>query len=1143
MIKYYLKPILYFLPLLLFYKNSFAQYRLNFDGYGDYVEFNISDMSPPWTYETWVHRNDINAYSQLMTSTDGSSGIRLEQYINTSLVGCTKAGVADYTFSGNYEAPVGAWVHLAVVCTTTNMELYINGVSKGTINGTINLPMGSISANLFGAGGLMAQVAEMRMWSKALTATDINTYMNSSINSGNPNYNQLAHYYKFSEGSGNLLHDSKGTAHGTIHGATWVPIHSKDVEMSALISPTPVVTNFSASNPITVRIANVGTDTIKTNFNVFYILDGGVPVQSVVNASTNPLAPYAYRDISFPNANLSLSNIHLFKIYHSYTTDNYKINDTLLSTSSKSSITLGQISNYTGTNGEYIFESGISKVKLSFYRPDIFRLQLAPVGLFQNNTDTLLNIHATSSFTAVTASDAGTYFKFETDSLVLRVNKNPFTFSLYKKDNITLVWKETSPLTFGQKTIQQTQSDPKEYFYGCGMQNGYFSFKNRSVKIENDYSNSWGVGAVPNPAPFFMSTKGYGMFRNTFSPGKYDFMSTLNLSHADKYFDAYYFSGSNLKNILEAYTYVTGRPFMIPRWGLEYGDADCYNKNGETTMDVVTKVAKKYRQENMPGGWILPNDGYGCGYKNLPVVNDSLSRYGFRAGLWCENPVSSAAFEVGTAKVSVYKLDVALVGPGYKSAFQSGLTAFNGIENNSNRRGFIWTVAGWAGTQRFATIWSGDQSGTWDNIKMHIPTVIGSGLSGFNCATGDVDGIFGGSNVMYVRDLQWKCFTPALMIISGWASYDKQPYIFGGNYTIYNRNALKLKMRLTPYFYSCSREANLTGVPTVRAMVLEFPTDPVTHDTTTQYQFMSGPSFLVAPVYTAANTRNGIYLPKAKWIDYWDGTDYTGPMTVNAYSCPLSKLPLFVKAGAIIPMYPEMLYDGEKPKDTLLLDLYPYGNSQFTLYEDDGSTKEYRNGAFAQTSITLSSSTTGFTQPIIANISATSGTYSGILASRSNKLDFHVTLKPTYAILNQTDTLIEYTSAAAYQSAVKGWYYDPNDRKGIAHVKTGSININAAFEVKLIYSTTAIETISAENVNVDIFPIPGNGEFNIVTDVNNPVQNIRIFNTTGAAINFTHTNQKNGKTVCRLNESSGIYFVHIQTEKGMVVRKIILEKQ
>ena len=132
------------------------------------------------------------------------------------------------------------------------------------------------------------------------------------------------------------------------------------------------------------------------------------------------------------------------------------------------------------------------------------------------------------------------------------------------------------------------------------------------------------------------------------------------------------------------------------------------------------------------------------------------------------------------------KLDVAWVGRGYQFALNGMRDAYEGIEKNSDARGFVWTTCAWAGAQRYSTIWSGDQSGNWEYIRFHIPTVIGAGLSGFNAATGDVDGIFGGSAQTQVRDLQWKCFTPVLMIISGWSKQTnlmKQPWIFGEPYT------------------------------------------------------------------------------------------------------------------------------------------------------------------------------------------------------------------------------------------------------------------------------------------------------------------------------------------------------------------------
>jgi alpha-glucosidase (family GH31 glycosyl hydrolase) len=594
------------------------------------------------------------------------------------------------------------------------------------------------------------------------------------------------------------------------------------------------------------------------------------------------------------------------------------------------------------------------------------------------------------------------------------------------------------------------------------MQNGYFSHRDTSVNIQLN-TRGWNDGATPNPAPFYMSTSGYGVFRNTMSPGRYDFLSPVVLSHDEARFDAYYFAGASLKKVLEAYTLVTGRPFMLPRYGLEFGDADCYNKTGKT-IDVVDRVARKYREHDMPGGWILPNDGYGCGYQELPETIKALRALGFTTGLWTEKGLDRIATEVKEYGSRAMKLDVAWVGRGYQFAFNGMRDAYEGIEKNADARGFVWTTCAWAGGQRYATIWSGDQSGNWEYIRFHIPTVIGAGLSGYNAATGDVDGIFGGSAQTQVRDLQWKALTPAWMIISGWSKQTnnmKQPWIFGEPYTTINRKYMKLKMRLTPYLYTASREAYDTGVPTVRAMVLEFPDDPVTWSKRTQYQFMSGPSLLVAPVYEDTPVRNDIYLPAGKWIDYWDGTEFNGSTTINGYAAPLDKLPMFVRAGAIIPMYPEMLYDGEKPKDPVTLDLYPFGASRFDLYEDDGATQAYRKGAFARTLIEMQAPAAldvpGGT--ITVTVGAARGQYAGMPASRAWILDVHSPMKPAkvtvagraLAAFDVTtgDRAARDKARAAFNAAVEGWMFDVADRRGVLRIKLPPQRTAAGFTVAI----------------------------------------------------------------------------------------------
>ena len=158
---------------------------------------------------------------------------------------------------------------------------------------------------------------------------------------------------------------------------------------------------------------------------------------------------------------------------------------------------------------------------------------------------------------------------------------------------------------------------------------------------------------------------------------------------------------------------------------------------------------------------------------------------------------------------------------------------------------------------------------------------------------------------------------------------------------------------------------------------------------------MSGESFLVAPVYENTTTRDGIYLPEGTWIDYWDGTRYEGAMTLDDYDAPLQKLPLFVKAGAIIPMYPEMLHDRDKPKNPITYDIYPKGSSSFSLYEDDGHSREHENGAFCKTLIEVDAPESDLDQPITINVGATIGDYEGKLESRGNIFQVHITLKPS----------------------------------------------------------------------------------------------------------------------------------------------------
>ena len=453
---------------------------------------------------------------------------------------------------------------------------------------------------------------------------------------------------------------------------------------------------------------------------------------------------------------------------------------------------------------------------------------------------------------------------------------------------------------------------------------------------------------------------------------------------------------------------------------------------------------------------------------DLTLVVARLHELGFYTGLWTSTGMPHIAQEVGIAGTRICKTDVGWIGAGYKYAFDGvTLCSVDGIEKYSNGRRFVWTVEGWAGTHRLAVMWTGDNSGSLDYVRWQVPTFVGSGFSAQAHVSGDVDGIFGGSPESQVRDLQFKAFTSVLMVMSGWApNPDKQPFTWGEPYTSYNRLYLKLKSRLVPYMYSLSREAYDTGVPPVRAPLLEFPGDETLYAATnsTAYQFLSGPSILVAPVFEAgATTRDGVYLPAGTdWLGWWDGVRYAGGQTLNAVPAPLATLPLFVRAGAIIPLWPEMNAFNVSATDPMTLELWPAGSSAFSLYEDDGVTRDALppTNAFARTAITvvappayLNGSGSAAVGNVTISVGAAQGSFAGQLEARGWWLNVRAPAAPLLVVLAAgaaaPTLLAEAQSEAELEMADSGWFHDPSLQLGLLMVKLPSLPAAQPFTVTL----------------------------------------------------------------------------------------------
>ena len=464
-------------------------------------------------------------------------------------------------------------------------------------------------------------------------------------------------------------------------------------------------------------------------------------------------------------------------------------------------------------------------------------------------------------------------------------------------------------------------------------------------------------------------------------------------------------------------------------------------------------VIDRYAAYDMPLGWILPNDGYGAGYgqtgtlegnvENLRQFGEYARQHGVELGLWTQSSLypkegveallqRDIIREVRDAGVRILKTDVAWVGPGYSFGLNGVADVAKVMpEYGDNARPFIITLDGWAGTQRYAGLWSGDQTGgNWEYIRFHIPTYLGSGLSGQPNVSSDMDGIFGGRNLpVNVRDYEWKTFSPMLLNMDGWGSNEKYPHALGEPATSINRSYLKWKSILTPYTYSIAREA-VFGLPMVRAMFLDTEND-YTLGKATQYQYMFGPWYLVAPIYqnTAADAegndvRHGIYLPEGQWVDYFSGEHYAGGRIINSYDAPLWKQPLFVKAGAIVPLTHPHNNVNEIDPTLRIYDVYPYGESSFTEYDDDGRTQAYLFGEYVETKVSSSAKRGKAT----ITVAPTTGSFEGFVPEKRTEMRIYMNAAPKKVTAQVGGSKVELravASAEEFAKADNAFYYEP----------------------------------------------------------------------------------------------------------------------
>ena len=271
---------------------------------------------------------------------------------------------------------------------------------------------------------------------------------------------------------------------------------------------------------------------------------------------------------------------------------------------------------------------------------------------------------------------------------------------------------------------------------------------------------------------------------------------------------------------------------------------------------------------------------------------------------------------------------------------------------SDKKRVFILSRSAYAGTQRLGvTAWSGDVLSDWVTFARQIPAGLNFSISGMPYWTTDIGGFISGGNLndprfreLFVRWFQFGTFSPIFRVHGTRSPDENELWSYGPDAQKILVDYDTLRYRLLPYIYSEAWQVTSNHGTLMRPLVMDWRNDVEAQNTGDEYLF--GPAILVSPVTTQGATSRTIYLPKATWYDFWTGAKVDGGKRIET-DAPLAKLPLFVRAGSIIPMGPTMEWSTEKPADPIEIRVYPGADGDFTLYEDENDNYDYASGKHA----------------------------------------------------------------------------------------------------------------------------------------------------------------------------------------------------
>ena len=327
---------------------------------------------------------------------------------------------------------------------------------------------------------------------------------------------------------------------------------------------------------------------------------------------------------------------------------------------------------------------------------------------------------------------------------------------------------------------------------------------------------------------------------------------------------------------------------------------------------------------------------------------------------------------------------------------------------SDKKRVFILSRSAFAGSQRNGvTAWSGDINSDWLSFRRQVPAGLNFALSGIPYWTTDIGGfVFGNTRdaafrELFVRWFQYGTFNPILRVHGTRNPDENELWSYGPDAQTILVNFDRLRYRMLPYIYSLAWKTTSEAYTPMRPLVMDFRADQRAQNTGDQFMF--GPAFLVNPVTDPAATARQVYLPEAKWYDFWTGSTVAGGHTINAIA-PFERIPLFVRAGSILPLGPDEEWATERPADPIELRVYRGANGDFTLYEDENDNYNYEKGTYATIPMHWDDASHTLT------IGDRKGQFPGMLESRSIRIIFvrenhGVGVNPT----DEADKVVQYS--------------------------------------------------------------------------------------------------------------------------------------